>query len=166
MMKRPTMIAVLGITALILLKVALNTLVNPMDRVRDDVAAALADIPANAPLDSDEGQDYARWEKDIRAVPTLWQEIIAPPPPAPPKPPPKPSAPDLAKMLANISIGKGQIGKTKIRVLTPDAPRGRWMKTGDVINGCTLESFTRKEAIFTYYWEDGGKILEVALLRE
>ena len=166
MMERRTAIFIFGIAALVLAKVVLNIFVSPMDRIRDNVAASLAEIPANAPLSNGAGQDYALWARDIKAVPSLWQEIVAPPPPPPPKAPPKASAPNLAEMLADVSIGKGQIGKTKIRVVTPEAPRGRWLQIGDAVNGCTLESFTRKEAIFTYYWEDGGKILEVALLRE
>ncbi len=166
MTDRRLLIAALGLAALIVAKVALNVVANPLDTIREDLATALDEVPSNAPLLDDGRADFARWMQDIEAVPSLWQELVAPSEPPAPPPPPKPKAPSLAKMLATVSIGKGQIGMTKIKVFTPQSPRGRWLQVGAEINGCTLESFTREEAIFSYYWEEGGQVLEVAMARE
>jgi hypothetical protein len=154
------------ISALIVLRILLHTAVNPMDDVRADLARELAQVPASG-ASGGEGLEFAALQNRIAGRPSLWRELIAAPeaPPEAPAVNAGPSAPNLADRLKDVSMGRGQIGTNKIRVHTPDAPEGQWMSIGTAINGCTLDSFTRDEAIFTYDWKEGGKKLSIALPR-
>ncbi len=165
MLTRLTRIAAV-ISALIALWILLHMVVNPMDGVRADLARELAQVPASGASGA-EGLEFAALQNRIAGRPSLWRELIAAPeaPPEAPAVAAGPSAPNLADRLKDISIGRGQIGTNKIRVLTPDAPEGQWMAIGTAINGCTLDSFTRDEAIFVYEWKEGGKKLSIALPR-
>jgi len=162
---RPTQIA-LAISALIVLWIVLHMVVNPMDEVRADLARELAQVPASG-ASGGEGLEFAALQNRIAGRPSLWRELIDAPE-APPEVPvvnAGPSEPNLATLLKDVSMGRGQIGTNKIRVHTPEAPEGQWMAIGAAINGCTLDSFTRDEAIFTYDWKEGGKKLSIALPR-
>ncbi len=156
----------IALTALLLLLTLYRGALNPMNQERDALKRALAEIPAQAPLDDHPGQDYARLMQRIDRAPHLWQALVAPPPAPAVAPPPKASAPDLDAMLADIRVSKAQIGTTKIKIFTPESPRGEWIRLGTVINGCTLESFTGDEAIFSYYWKAGDETLRLAIPRE
>lgn len=153
------------IAALIVLRMLLYTVVNPMDRVRADLARERAQVPVSGASGA-EGLEFAALQNTIAGRPSLWRELIPlPEEPEAPTVPTGPSAPNLADRLKGVSIGRGQIGTNKIRVLTPDAPEGQWMAIGSTLNGCTLDSFTRDEVIFTYDWKEGGKKLSIALPR-
>lgn len=165
MYTRLTRIAVV-ISALIALRILFLTVANPMDGVRADLARELAQVPASG-ASGTESLEFAALQNRIAGRPSLSRELIAAPE-APAEAPvviADPIAPNLADRLKDISIGRGQIGTNKIRVLTPDAPEGEWMAIGTTVNGCTLDSFTRDEAIFTYDWKEGGKKLSIALPR-
>lgn len=141
-------------------------LFNPMDGHRAQLATALAG--ANAPgMDGQAQRDFAAIQQAIAARPGLWGELVpAPPAPAaPPRAAAPPSAPDLAAMLEGVRIGRGQIGENKLRIHTPDAPDGEWVAVGTTIQGCIFTAFTPEEAIFTHYWEQGGRELSIALPR-
>ncbi len=166
MTKRHASIFAVGIAGLLIAKVLLNMVVSPMDVKRQELADALAEVPSHALLADDEATDFELMVKDLRDAPALWTELVPPPPPAPPPPPPKPQAPDLAEMLSAIEVGRGQIGTTKIKITTPDSPRGTWLQLGEHIGGCTLESFTREEAIFSFFWEEGDETLHITLPRK
>lgn len=156
----------IAIAAMLLLLTLYRAVVNPMERERLALAEALDEIPAQAPLDGNRSQDYAQVMQRIDRASHLWQELVAPPPAPAPAPPPKPNAPDMDAMLADINVGKAQIGTTKIKIFSPESPRGAWVSLGTVINGCTLESFTSEEAIFRYYWEAGDETLRLAIPRQ
>ncbi|MBL7646777.1 MAG: hypothetical protein JNK74_11365 [Candidatus Hydrogenedentes bacterium] len=156
----------LALCALIVLRILFQSFANPMDEIRADLARELAQAPAGLGSGG-EGQDFAALQNRIARRASLWRELIAAPaePQKAPEAPAGPKAPNLAERLKEVSIGRGQIGTNKIRVHTPEAPDGQWMAIGAAINGCTLESFTRDEAIFTYDWKAGGKKLSIALPR-
>lgn len=158
-------IAAVAIACLILARVALNMVVSPMDRVRNDIAASLAAIPEETAGSAGAIEDFERIAQDLEARPALWEQVVPPAPPPAPPPPPTPNAPDLAAMLQDISVGRAQIGSTKIKVFGPEFPHGEWFAIGDSINGCTLASFTRDEAVFSYFWEKGNRELTLALPR-
>ncbi len=153
------------IAALIVLRMLLYAVVNPMDRVRADLARERTQVPVSGASGA-EGLQFAAFQNSIAGRPSLWRELIAVPE-APEAPPvvAGPSAPNLADRLKGVSIGRGQIGTNKIRVHTPDAPEGQWMAIGATLNGCTLDSFTRDEVLFTYDWKEGGKKLSIVLPR-
>ena len=156
----------LALCALIVLRILFQTFANPMDEIRADLARELAQTPAGVGTGGD-GQDFAALQNRIARRSSLWRELIAAPaaPQKAPETPAGPKAPNLAERLKDVSIGRGQIGTNKIRVHTPEAPDGQWMAIGASINGCTLDSFTPEEAIFTYDWKAGGKKLSIALPR-
>lgn len=165
MMKHRANRIVAVVAALILVRVLMNLVIDPLHGTRQELARALAGVPPNAPLNDMGVTDFERLSRDIQAAPLLWQGLVAPPPPPPPPPPKMPSAPDLAEILNGVQVGKEQIGTTKIKVFTPEDKRGVWLEIGDLVKGCTLISFTREEAVFTYVWEEGGQTLEIALPR-
>jgi hypothetical protein len=156
----------LVVSLVILARIALYTAVNPMDAVRADLDRELAQVPEAGTGGGDEF-DYAEIQQTIAARPTLWRELVAMPAPAPEatKAPVGPKAPDLNALLKGVSIGRGQIGENKVRVLTPEAPNGQWVAVGAQIKGCTLESISAKEVVFTYKWKEGKKSLSLALPR-
>jgi len=156
----------IAVTGILLALFLYRGVFNPMSDARASLARSLKEVPEQAPLGDHSGQDYAQLMQRIDRAPHLWQELIAPPPAPAPAPPPKPNAPDMDAMLADINVGKAQIGTTKIKVFTPESPRGDWVSLGTVINGCTLESFTSEEAIFRYYWEAGDETLRLAIPRQ
>lgn len=162
--KLPRVLAIIAV--LLLLRLVFNAVLNPLDTVRRDLARELEQVPGAAHARSD-GPEYAALQNAIAARPALWNALIAPPevPVETPAPTPGPTPPNMDKLLEGVSIGRGQIGENKIRVITPDAPDGQWMAIGTEIKGCRLDSFTRDEAIFTYDWKAGGKKLSLSLPR-
>ncbi len=165
MSARPTQVA-LTVSVLIAVWILFHMVANPMDDVRADLARELAQAPASG-ASGGEALEFAALQNRIAGRPSLWRELVAAPeaPPEAPAVSAGPSEPNLATILKDVSMGRGQIGANKIRVHTPEAPDGQWMAIGAAINGCTLESFTRDEAIFTYDWKEGGKKLSIALPR-
>ena len=157
-----------AIVLVVALKMLLNLFMSPADAVRAELAAELATVPDHAPLSGAGSEDYAALCNPILSKPSLWHELVAAPAP-PPAPkaaaPAPPNAPDVAGMLKELGMVRGQIGGNKMRVVTPEAPEGTWMAVGDSFNGCTLESFTREEAVFRYSWKEGGRDLRVTLPR-
>lgn len=161
-------LAAFGIAGLIAAKILLDFVFNPMNAVRADLAEELSKVPAHASVEEATEHDYAVLHNTIAAKPSLWQELVAPAarpaPKAPPAPPPA-EAPDVAAMLKDLGMAPGQIGKDRMRVIPPGRPKGDWMRIGDTFNGCKLVSFTRDEAVFSYYWEAKKKELKATLPR-
>lgn len=157
---------VLAVSVVILARIIWNFVVNPMDAARADLAREVAQASSDTvPLDG--ASDYAALQNDIAARPSLWKELIEAPPAAQEAPVNAVQAkkPDLAAMLKGVKIDRGQIGENKIRVITPEAPKGQWVVVGTVIKGCTLSSFSADGVTFTYHWKEGGQDLRLTLPR-
>ena len=159
MTDRHLWIATLGIAGLILARVVLNVVEN-----REELRVALAAVPEHAAID-DSNSDPQAWAQSIQAAPALWQELVAPAPVAP-TPAPKVEEPDVLAKLKNVRVGKAQIGTTKLKIFTPENPRGTWLELGESVNGCKLTAFDRETAFFSFYWEAGKRNLDVALVRD
>lgn len=156
----------IAVSVLIAARILFGLIVNPMNGVRADLDRELAQVPVGTGSGGAHN-DFAAIQNTLAARPTLWRELI-PAPEAPPDNPVEavgPNAPDLAALLKDVSVGRGQIGDSKIRLHTPGAPKGEWVAVGTVINGCTLASFTPEKVTFTYKWKEGGKELSIALPR-
>ena len=156
----------IAVSVLIAARILFGFIVNPMNGVRADLNRELTQVPVGMGSGGSHN-DLVAIQNALAARPTLWRELI-PAPEAPPEKPVEavgPSAPDLAALLKDVSVGRGQIGDSKIRLHTPDAPKGEWVAVGTVINGCTLASFTPEKVVFTYKWKEGGKELSIALPR-
>lgn len=157
---------VILISAVILARILLFAVVNPMDAVRADLAMEVAQASGDTvPVGG--GSDYASLQNDIAARPSLWSELVEAPPAAPEAPinAVQVKKPDLAAMLKGVKIDRGQIGENKIRVITPETPKGQWVVVGTVIKGCTLASFNADGVTFTYHWKEGGQDLRLTLPR-
>ena len=156
----------IALSVLIAARIVLGFVANPMEGVRADLNRELAQVPAGMG-GGGAHNDFAALQNTLAARPTLWRELI-PAPEAPKEDPvaaPGPKPPDLAALLKDISVGRGQIGESKIRLHTPKAPKGEWVAVGTVINGCTLASFTSEKVTFTYPWKEGARELSIALPR-
>lgn len=160
--------ATLAIVGLIVAMMLWNLAFSPMSAERAALEAELAQVPASAGVAEAMAHDFTQLHAQIAAKPALWQELVGPPAPPTPKPvvpPAPPSTPDVAAMLQDLGMAPGQIGKLRMKVITPSNPRGDWMKVGDTYNGCRLISFTREEAVFSYVWKERNKEIIVTLPR-
>jgi len=147
-------------------RILLGLVSNPMNGIRADLDRELTQVPVGVGTVRAHN-DFAAIQNTLAARAPLWKVLI-PAPEAPKEEPvaaPGPKAPDLAALLKDVSVGRGQIGEGKIRLHTPEAPKGEWVAVGTVINGCTLDSFTQEKVIFTYKWKEGGKELSITLPR-
>lgn len=158
------------IVLLIAARMLLNFVSGPAAIVRAELAAELAQVPDRAPMTGAGERDFAALCNPLLDKPGLWRALVAPPPaPAAPEKKPAapvaPDAPDLAALLSGLTMRPGQIGRDKMNVITPSRPDGAWMAIGDAYNGCVLESFTREEAVFRYFWEEGDRDLRLTVRR-
>ncbi len=157
------------VVLLIAVKIALGLVWSPADIVRAEIESELARVPERAPLSGGEDRDFAALCNPVLEKPSLWQELVSPPPPPAPKEKPvavaPPDAPDLKSLLVGLVLRPGQIGRNKMQVITPTHPEGAWMSVGDTFNGCRLKSFTREEAVFSFFWEEQNEMLEVTMPR-
>jgi len=142
--------------AAVLAFMVMNAVTDPLARERSWLETELRYVDKVPIAEIGGGSNADRWGKTILAQEFLWESLIPPPPPPPPKPPPKPKPPDIAKALEGVEASRAQIGN-KVKIITPDNPRGEWMALGETIKGATLEAITRTEVKFTMKWE-GGKV--------
>lgn len=140
-----------------------NGISDPLASQRAWLSGELAQVDARGEIQT--SALSSAWQQSIAGKPSAWMSITKePPPPEPPKPE-APTPPNLKEMLGEIIVSKAQIGD-KIRVMTPQAPRGEWLIVGATINGCTLAKFDRESATFTHEWKEGGKTLSITLPRQ
>ncbi len=139
-------VALAGIGALM----TQNYLSDPLATERVQLARDLKQIPKEEPLPEPEEPPYQEWHDAIMSRSAVWDALIAPPPPPPPPPPVVPKCPDIYELLDGVRPTKTQMGKKKIKLVTPDNAKGSFVAVGDKVKGCTLESFDRKQATFSY----------------
>jgi hypothetical protein len=156
----------IAVSALIASRIVFGFVLDPMHDVRADLERELAQVPVGVGR-GDAQNDFAAIQNNLAAKPSLWRELVPAQevPSEAPDAAPSLKAPDLAALLKDVSVGRGQIGANKIRLHTPNAPNGEWVAVGAVINGCTLASFTPENVTFTHRWKEGGKELSIALPR-
>ncbi len=104
--------------------------------------------------------NYDALEQTIAARKDLWGAIVKPPPPAPP--PPKPPV-NVKAMLTGVKATRVGVGG-KVKIVTPEAPRGAFFSIGEVIRGATITAITPTEVEFTV--DDNGKPVKDTLPRE
>lgn len=156
----------IALSVLLVARILFGFIANPMSEVRADLEQELAQVPVDRGVGGSLN-DFATIQNTLAARPPLWRELVPAPetPQETPIAPPGPEAPDLAALLKEVSVGRGQIGEDKIRLHTPGAPKGEWVAVGTKINGCTLASFTPEDVIFTFKWKEGEALLSIALPR-
>lgn len=154
------------VSTLLVARILFYVVANPINVERTALMREIEQIPGSG-VAGVSGLDYAAIQNTIMSRPALWSELVSAPP-LPPEPPlarPVPEAPDLTVLLKGVTVERGQIGDDKVRLVTPDAPKGAWFAKGTQINGCVLESFTEDVVKFTYEWKEGGKKLSLNLPR-
>ncbi len=145
-----------------LVVLAYNGISDPLAPQRAWLAGELAQVDARGEIRPTALS--SAWQQSIAEKPTAWMAITKEPPPPKAKVPIL-IPPNLKEMLGEIIVSKAQIGD-KIRVITPQAPRGEWLIVGATINGCTLAKFDRESATFTHEWKEGNKTLSITLPRD
>lgn len=92
----------------------------------------------------------------------LWQELIA----APKKAAPKPTGPNFKQLMTGIKpsrVGMTVGGKVKVRVATPQYPRGSWIQVGDTLNTAKVIQITDQFVVVEK--SKGGKVYRHRLPR-
>ncbi|MFM1918395.1 MAG: hypothetical protein RLZZ303_29 [Candidatus Hydrogenedentota bacterium] len=136
------------------------------DPLKDERAWLRAEMAqATVPGERAALKEDGNWQDGLARRPGAWTSITREPPPPPPPPPEKPQEPNVREMLKEVYVTRAQIGD-KIRVISPNAPRGEWLVVGAAINGCVLTSFDKESATFSYEWKEGRKTINVKIPRE
>lgn len=130
------------------------------DPLKDERAWLRSELAqASAPVERAALKEVGNWQDGLARRPSAWTSITREPPPE------KPQEPNVREMLKEVYVTRAQIGD-KIRVISPNAPRGEWLVVGAAINGCVLTSFDKESATFSYEWKEGRKTINVKIPRE
>ena len=137
-----------GVSLLSLGMILKNQLMNPMEFRKLELDREINFLAAK-PMDEvlTPAVNYRQLKKELSSHPRLWRELVPPPPPK--KVAPK--GPDFVKLLTGVRASKRQVkvGNTiKVRMTTPDKPRGVYKVIGDVINGVKIKEFTPTHVVF------------------
>ena len=149
-MRRIAAIACMAALAAIFLWIVFRAIVNPVKAERESFAADLAKVtPVEVAIDKP-NWNFEKWEKSIAGKQSLWQELVAPPPPVPPPPE---APPDLQKMLQGVTATRQSVGG-RAKIIKPDEPKGVFMKVGDNINGLRIKEITKTEVTLSLTWHE------------
>lgn len=135
----------------------LHFISDPMGKSRMALANELKRIPQNVEFPAADDWPFDKWNENILSKSALFDALVPKPEPPKPPPPPPPTPPDLCQKLQGVTPTRMQIGKSKIKIITPDNPRGGFKSLGDKIADCTLADFDKQGAIFTFHWREGNK---------
>ncbi len=159
-MERKYLIVLIAVLAVVAVAVGLKTAINPYATRQAELRAKLAAIQPEEVKHETAQASFDRWKQTITGKPSVWQELIAAPPPQPPKPPPPPKVKDKLEGLRITRQGIGQ----KVRIMSPESPKGAFFAVGDTINGLTIKEITKKSVTFALEWQ--GKELTETVPRE
>lgn len=164
-MQRILLILGCGILAAILVLIAMSIVSDPLGAKRAQLAQDLQNVPAVMEFPEATPLPFSEWEGVISDKIGVWDALVPPPPPPKPPPPPPPTPPDIRKMLEGVKASKHQVG-SKVKIITPESPRGTFYEAGDTVKGCTLKSFDRNAVTFSFFWREGNKELSHVIARE
>ena len=136
--------------SIILLMMAQNALTDPLKMERGELARALEGIPQETMVPELPAPPFEKWHKTIVGKTCVWEYLIPPPPPPPPPKPPKPVAKKIQDLLKGVKPTRVQIGKKKIKIITPENAKGDFISIGETVKDCVLESFDKTGASFSY----------------
>lgn len=144
---------------------AQGTVRDPFGYNREDLDQRLAAVPPETRAEERVVWPWADWEKSITSNRKTWDALVPEPPPViPPPPPPKECEPIENKLQGVVPTRRG-MGE-KVRIITPQSPKGDYYMAGDSINGCTIDQVTKKEVTFSYLCTERNQTLTVTLARE
>ena len=144
-------------SAVLLALIGVNAAGNPMDKRFAELEqgmAAVRYVPEQ--FMTKQVVNYAVVGRQVLSNESLWNELIAPPPPKL-----KVAArPNLEKMLRGVVASlrqeiTGSDGRTLIRIKTAEDKRGSFKGPGDHVNGLTIQKITANSVVFIL--KKGGK---------
>ncbi len=130
---------------------------DPLQGRRQLLAEELQRIPHNVEFPAPADWPFETWNDNILSKSALFSALVPMPEPPPPPPPEPPKPPNLCEKLKGVTPTRQQIGKKKIKMITPESPKGAFMSPGDSVAGCKLADFDKQGATFTFFWAEGGK---------
>ncbi len=154
-----------GLIALVIGAIVMNLVHDPMDSQRTYLKDALADIHATDDEEEGTQADFEKWNGMITGKQGVWAAMVPPPPPLPPPPPPPPAAPNIGQMLTGIKASRQKVGD-KIKIITPENPKGAFYAIGDTVNGFTVQSYDKTSVTLAYEWKEGKQTLTHSIPRE
>ncbi|HOZ46879.1 MAG TPA: hypothetical protein PLO37_00525 [Candidatus Hydrogenedentes bacterium] len=142
----------LGIVALagVLALMAYHAVNNPMDKVRHQVDAELAEIKTVSVAFPAPEWEFDKWHHEIVGKASLWKELV--PEPAPPPPPPE-KPPDLQEKLKGVEPTRQQVGG-RVKIKTPGDEKGSFYSVGDILNGLQIKEISKTHVTFMVLWKD------------
>jgi hypothetical protein len=137
------LIVALVAVCLLIVKNAVMSPVSAQRSLFEEEMASLDGAPEE--LSAQAEKDYETFQSLISDERDQWQELI---------PPPVKEAvrPDLGVMLQGVQPTRTQVG-TKIRVITPNAPRGEMFGVGDSVHGVKIKGITPGAVEFSLSWQ-------------
>lgn len=156
----------LGLLAVVLADIVINALGDPLADRRAELRERLAQVPNSIQVPDPEGWQFDKWQESLARKPGLWDALVPLPPEPPPAPPPPPKPPDLKEILKGVRPTRQQIGGKKLKLITPEDPKGVWVAVGEQVKGCTLQSFDKERVTFALFWTQGNKEITYSIPRD
>ncbi len=151
-MERGLRVAGWGLAVVLAALFAINFAKSPVEARKLALDRQIGGIaPEDVQYDSTPKVNFERLEEAIGNKKAIWRELVEAPPPPPPAPK-KVEAPDMPRMLhAVVPSLRSQIGRgesLKIRISTPEKPRGVFMGLGEIVNGCVIKEIRDDAVVF------------------
>ncbi|MFP6584153.1 MAG: hypothetical protein VCD00_16565 [Candidatus Hydrogenedentota bacterium] len=154
--KKLILAAALIVSVVALAWIGIHATQNPMDARYDTLQTEIKDIQVKPVFYVDPAvANFEEQTKAFMARPGLWRELIAPAK----KAAPKPTGPNFKQLMEGIKpsrIGMTVGGKVKVRVATPQYPRGTWIQVGDMLNTAKVTQIT--DQFIVVEKSKGGKV--------
>lgn len=163
-MARRTVLAAGAIIVLLAAIFVWNMAGNAFDEQYEALEFRMAAVPARITEERIEPWPFAEWQAEIGAKPQLWTALVPVPPPPEVKPPPPPKPPNVCEMLKDITVSRRGT-PTRVRIMTPQLPRGEYFGVGDVVNGCRIIRVEPGEVEFSFDWVEGRQTLTCTIAR-
>ena len=154
-----------GLIAVVIGAIVMDVVHDPMNARREYLKQALADI--HTTNDEEEGAqaDFEKWNSTITGKQGVWEAMVPPPPPPAPPAPPPPQAPNLGALVNGIKASRQKVGD-KIKIITPENPKGAFFGVGDAVGPFTVQSFDKTSVTLAYDWKEGKQTLTQSIPRE
>lgn len=135
------------ISAVAVAWIVLSFIRNPMDARLAKLEAEINDIQVAPVFVVGPSQtNYPQVQRSIQGKNVLWRALISPHQQAKPQA----TGPNFAHLLKGVDVSgpEMKVGDTlKLRVVTPQSPRGNWVQVGDKLGGTEIVQITPQSVI-------------------
>ncbi|MBW7865811.1 MAG: hypothetical protein H3C30_15530 [Candidatus Hydrogenedentes bacterium] len=69
------------------------------------------------------------------------------------------------KMLEGVKFTRQQVGP-KVKMNSPQSPKGSFVGEGDKVNGLTVKSISKTGVTLTFFWKEKNEELTITMPRE